>query len=207
MMNIKGIFAVSLIAMVAMVAGVHTSNAVAAIASQGYVDQQVGLKANATDLDGKVDVFQGVTKANQAVITNGSGNIITGFITKSMLGEDVVIPDEYELPPATESALGGVKSGGSITVDASGAVTVNSAMTATNAKIAVNATNDAEGKDIILTYATKSEITGLNSSSTGSGAVVTGVSQSAGKVSVTKGNVKIPVGGENATSYATIWIE
>ena len=161
-------------------------------------------KADATDLDGKVDVFQGGTKANQAVITNGSGNIITGFITKSMLGEDVVIPDEYELPPATESALGGVKSGGDINVDTSGAVTVKSARSATNAK---NAINDEEGNNIILTYATKSQITALDSTSTGTGAVVTGVSQSAGKVSVTKGNVKIPVGGENATSYATIWIE
>ena len=103
MMNIKGIFAVSLIAMVAMVAGAHTSNAVAAIASQGYVDQQVGLKANATDLERKVDIYQGDAKANQAVITNGAGNITTGFITKSMLGADVEIPAAITVDSALSS--------------------------------------------------------------------------------------------------------
>lgn len=281
MMNIKGIFAVSLIAMVAMVAGAHTSNAVAAIASQGYVDQQVGSKlssisgsttgsgnvvtvvsasgstvsvtkgitaeetknkvtsvsavasatdtaypsekavatalagkADATDLAHKVDIYQGDAKANQAVITNGSGNIITGFITKSMLGEDVVIPDEYELPPATTSALGGVKSGGDIDVDTSGAVTVKSARSATNAKNATNATNDAEGNDIISTYATKNELTTASDiltettvTSSGTGAVLTGVSVTAGKVTLQKGNVQIPSGGQDATSYVSIWVE
>ena len=474
MMNIKGIFAVSLIAMVAMVAGAHTSNAVAAIASQGYVDQQVGSKANATDLNRKVDIYQGDAKANQAVITNGTGNITTGFITKSMLGADVEIPaaikvdsalsststnpvqnkvintalnakevtsnkvtstnydanvssdtkyptvkavadaiadvekkipaaikvdsalsststnpvqnkvintalagkqatltstqldavnsgitstkvstyDEYnekitaaqnaadaaasaaataqqtangkvtanaaitartatkitydakglvtggasltasdiptissdkisglatvattgsygdltgtptiptvnnatltiqkngstvdtftanasanktinitvptqtsqltnnsgfitadDLPVATANTLGGVKSGGDITVDTSGAVTVNSASRADSATTATNAktaATDAEGNNIILTYATKSQITALDSTSEGTGAVVTNVSQKDGKVSVTKGNVQIPVGSATATTYATIWVQ
>ena len=103
MMNIKGIFAVSLIAMVAVVAGAHTSNAVAAIASKGYVDQQVGLKANATELERKVDIYQGDAKANQAVITNGTGNITTGFITKSMLGADVEIPAAITVDSALSS--------------------------------------------------------------------------------------------------------
>ena len=399
MMNIKGIFAVSLIAMVAMVAGAHTSNAVAAIASQGYVDQQVGSKlssisgsttgsgnvvtvvsasgstvsvtkgitaeetknkvtstnydanvssdtkyptvkavadaiadvekkipaaitvdsalsststnpvqnkvinsalagkevtsnkvtsanyaanvsndtkyptvkavadalagkADATDLDGKVDVFQGGTKANQAVITNGSGNIITGFITKSMLGEDVVIPDEYELPPATESALGGVKSGGDINVSTAGVVTVangvidasalgtNSVATVkiqdgavTTAKIydgAVTADKIAPGviptvptvNNATLTIKKNGESVGTftaNASadkeididvpeaedilttttvtSSGTGAVLTGVSVTPGKVTLQKGNVQIPSGGQNATSYVSIWVE
>ena len=137
----------------------------------------------------------------------------SGFITAAAL------PEEYTLPAATEDTLGGVKSGGDITVATSGAVTVShaakadSATTATSADhadtatSATKATQDASGNVITSTYATKSQITELNSSSSGDGAVVTGVSQSAGKVSVTKGNVKIPVGGEDATSYATIWIE
>ena len=388
MMNIKGIFAVSLIAMVAMVAGAHTSNAVAAIASQGYVDQQVGLKANATDLARKVDIYQGDAKANQAVITNGTGNITTGFITKSMLGADVEIPaaitvdsalsststnpvqnkvintalagkvataqgsaaankavitnlsgniitgqiasgmiaddavttaklaagavandnlansavtsakiaddavtsaklaagavdanalaagavtsakiaegtiptvnnatltiqkngstvDTFTanasanktinitvptatsqltndsnfitadtLPVATADTLGGVKSGGDITVATSGTVTVNSAKSATNAKNATNATNDAEGNDIILTYATKDELpaasdilTTATVTSSGTGAVLTGVSVTAGKVTLQKGNVQIPSGGKDATNYVSIWVE
>ena len=219
-------------------------------------------KADATDLDGKVDVFQGGTKANQAVITNGSGNIITGFITKSMLGEDVVIPDEYELPPATESALGGVKSGGDITVSTAGVVTVangvidasalgtNSVATVkiqdgavTTAKIydgAVTADKIAPGviptvptvNNATLTIKKNGESVGTftaNASadkeidievpdagdilttttvtSSGTGAVLTGVSVTDGKVTLQKGNVQIPSGGQNATSYVSIWVE
>ena len=171
-----------------------------------------------TALAGKANTADVPTKTSD--LTNDSG-----FITAEEL------PDGYTLPVATADTLGGVKSGGDITVATSGAVTVShaakadtatnatnatnadhadtatSATSATNATNATKATQDASGRVITTTYATKSEITGLNSSSTGSGAVVTGVSQSAGKVSVTKGNVKIPVGGEKATSYATIWIE
>lgn len=72
---------------------------------------------------------------------------------------------------------------------------------------AAKATADANGNNIADTYATKAQIAGLDSSSSGTGAVVTAVSQADGKVSVTKGNVKIPVGGESATTYATIWVE
>ena len=72
---------------------------------------------------------------------------------------------------------------------------------------AAKATADANGNNIASTYATKSQITALDSTSSGTGAVVTAVSQTDGKVSVTKGNVKIPVGSESATTYATIWVE
>lgn len=473
MMNIKGIFAVSFIAMVAMVAGAHTSNAVAAIASQGYVDQQVGLveekipaaitvdsalnststnpvqnkvintalagkqatlsaaqlnavnsgitstkvstydgynekitaaqnaaddaaaaaataqstasgklssisgettgtgnvvtsvsasgstvsatkgitaeetknkvksvravasatdtaypseKAVATALAGKVATAQGSGNENKAVITNSSGNITTGTISSGMIANDAVtsaklasgavtsakiadgtitnvdiatnaaieaskvdglakvatsglykdlddkptiptvnnatltiqkngatvdtftanasanktinitvptktsqltndsnfitaeqLPDEYTLPVATEDTLGGVKSGGDITVSSTGAVTVNSATradSATNAKNAVRAENDAGGNDIQSTYAKKSDIptasdilTTTTVTSSGTGAVLTGVSVADGKVTLQKGNVQIPSGGQNATSYVSIWVE
>lgn len=81
---------------------------------------------------------------------------------------------------------------------------------------AAKATADANGNSIVDTYATKTQLSsyvttttlnGLDSTSSGTGAVVTGVSQTNGKVAVTKGNVKIPVGSESATTYATIWIE
>ena len=232
-----------------------------------------------TALAGKANTADVPTKTSD--LTNDSGFITSGDL-----------PAEYELPVATADTLGGVKSGGNITVGSDGAVTVNQAARATSATNATNATNDADGNEITETYATKtevgsklssisgstsgtgnvvtsvsasgstvsatkgitaeetknkvtsvraassatdtaypsekavatalatkantsalsgyatkSEITGLNSSSSGTGAVVTDVSQSAGEVSVTRGNVKIPVGGENATSYATIWIE
>lgn len=291
MMKVKGIFAVSLIAMVAVVAGTHTSNAVAAIASQGYVDQQI---------DTKVSTAQGSAATNKAVITNASGNITTGTISSAMITDGTItnadiaadaaivaskvsglakvatsgsyndlddtptiptvnnatltiqkngdtvdtftanasanktinitvptatsqltndsdfitaeqLPDGYTLPVATADTLGGVKSGGYITVDTSGAVTVNSANTAKTAK---TATNDAEGNDIVLTYAKKSDIptasdilTTTTVTSSGTGAVLTGVSVADGKVTLQKGNVQIPSGGQNATSYVSIWVE
>ena len=73
----------------------------------------------------------------------------SGFITSAAL------PEEYTLPAATATALGGVKSGGDITVAADGAVTVNSATTADSA---TKATQDAAGNVIADTYATKAEI-------------------------------------------------
>ena len=291
MIKSKGIFAVSFIAM--MVAG----GAYANIASQGYVDQQIGTRApdstavkvatagtavgdathpvyvNASGVATKIDKVAAAETADTATSAtsatkatqDASGNVITTtYATKTELNakadaDDIptvnnatltiqkngtavatftansataatanitvptktselsndsgfitaaALPEEYTLPAATEDTLGGVKSGGDITVATSGAVTVSHATKADTATSATKATQDASGNVITSTYATKSEITELNSSSSGDGAVVTGVSQSAGKVSVTKGNVKIPVGGENATSsYATIWIE
>ena len=47
----------------------------------------------------------------------------------------------------------------------------------------------------------------LSVTSTGTGPVVTNVTNADGKISVTKGQVQIPVGGETATNYATIWVE
>ena len=123
------------------------------------------------------------------------------------LADKPTIPSAYVLKAATSSALGGVKSGGDITVGTDGAVTVNSATQADSATNATKATQDASGNVITETYATKAQITALDSTSSGTGAVVTGVSQTDGKVSVTKGNVKIPFGGQSATDYAAIWVE
>ena len=114
------------------------------------------------------------------------------------LADKPTIPSAYVLKAATSSALGGVKSGGYITVGTDGAVTVNSA---------THAARDASGNVITETYATKSQITALDSTSSGTGAVVTGVSQTDGKVSVTKGNIQIPFGGQDATNYVAIWVE
>ena len=167
MIKSKGIFAVSFIAM--MVAG----GAYANIASQGYVDQQIGTRAPDSTAVKVATAGTAVGDATHPVYVNASG-----------------VATKIDKVAAAATAD-----------------TATTATTATSATSATKATQDASGRVITTTYATKSEITGLNSSSTGAGAVVTGVSQSAGKVSVTKGNVKIPVGGENATSYATIWIE
>lgn len=258
MTKLKGIFAVSFIAMMSV--GVASAN----IASQGYVDQEVGTRLSAisgstsgagnvvtsvTASGGTVTATKGITaevtsnkttsiaaagsasdtkypsekavatalsaKANTADIPTKVSQLSndSGFITADEL------PDDYSLPAATSAALGGVKSGGDITVATDGAVTVahatnadtatsaTSASTATTASSATKATQDGNGNVITTTYATKAQITALDSTSSGTGAVVTGVSQTDGKVTVTKGNVQIPVGGESATTYATIWVE
>ncbi len=152
--------------------------------------------ATKTELSAKAN-----TNDLATVATSGSYNDLTNKPT---------IPTAYTLPAATSGALGGVKSGGDITVSTDGVVTVNNAATAdsaTTAGSATKATQDASGNVITSTYATKSEINALDSATSGSGAVVTGVSQTDGKVTVTKGNVQIPVGSASATTYAAIWVE
>ena len=154
MIKSKGIFAVSFIAM--MVVG----GAYANIASQGYVDQEVGKRLSTVNTTGTGDVVTAVSANNETgVVTVERGKTMptktsdltndSGFITAAAL------PEEYTLPAATATALGGVKSGGDITVAADGAVTVNSA---TNADSATKATQDAAGNVIADTYATKAEI-------------------------------------------------
>lgn len=354
MIKVKGLFAVSLIAIL-MAGGVAVNSAVAAIASKGYVDQVAATHVQSseqtpnailtTDADGNVQATAQITQSQVDGLTGALNakadttdiptktsqlNNDSGFITSGDL------PGEYELPVATANALGGVKSGGDITVNnVTGVVTVqhaasaDTATSATTATTATKATQDASGNVITTTYAKNSEIptvnngqltinvngtahsftanqaggttvdidipdevdfsglsggttgsgnvvtnvtqtngkvsatkgitaevtsnrvtsanfnsnTGsdtkyptvkavadainnaigdidvptdyvttsqlnaLDSSTSGTGAVVTAVSQTDGKVSVTKGNVKIPYGSENATSYATIWVE
>ncbi|MBO7066657.1 MAG: hypothetical protein J6W40_03485, partial [Alphaproteobacteria bacterium] len=53
----------------------------------------------------------------------------------------------------------------------------------------------------------KSSGDGANVTSSGTGYVVTGVTASDGVVTVSKANVQIPSGSENATTYASIWVE
>ena len=238
MIKSKGIFAVSFIAM--MVAG----GAYANIASQGYVDQQVDAKqnastavkvatagtavgdathpvyVNASGVATKIDKVAAAITADTATTAtsatkatqDASGNVITTtYATKTELNakadaDDIPtvnnatltiqkngatvdtftanasanktinitvptttsgltndsgfitaddLPEDYTLPAATATALGGVKSGGDITVATDGAVTVNSATTADSA---TKATQDASGRVIADTYATKDEI-------------------------------------------------
>lgn len=155
MIKSKNIFAVSIIAL--MTAG---GVAYANIASQGYVDQEVGKRLSTVNTTGTGDVVTAVSANNETgVVTVERGKTMptktsdltndSGFITAAAL------PEEYTLPAATATALGGVKSGGDITVAADGVVTVNSATTADSA---TKATQDASGRVIADTYATKAEI-------------------------------------------------
>ena len=189
--------------------------------------------------------------------TNSEANTLkvglSDMTNVKLLGSDGKIPAE-RLPAATASTLGGVKSGGDISISSTGAVSVVSAL---------KAVQDANGANIAATYATKNSVEDLQANkvkvdwttsnvnkvlvigsdsnypdvygkvtvakitenfldnaiknklsnavtsvaTSGSGAVVTGFSKSGNSMTVTKSNVKIPVGSATATTYATIWVE
>ena len=140
--------------------------------------------ATKTELSGKVATAQGTSNANDVMVVNSSGNVAPALITNANISSSAAI---------AQSKISGLTTALADKLDKDGT--------------AARATADASGNNIASTYATKSQITALDGTVTGSGAVVTDVSQTDGKVSVTKGNVKIPVGGESGTTYATIWVE
>lgn len=67
--------------------------------------------------------------------------------------------NNYTLPAATASALGGVKSGGNITVGSDGTVTVNKATAADNCAQATKAMQDGNGATIAATYLKAAAVT------------------------------------------------
>ena len=70
-------------------------------------------------------------------------------------------------------------------------------------------TSYVQGAYDAITSAKQDKLTSTNVTTTGSGAVVTGVSASNGSVTVTTGEVQIPVGtsASNITGHAAIWIQ
>ncbi len=93
--------------------------------------------------------------------------VIDGKQEKLIAGDNITIDDtnkisstySYTLPVATPTVLGGVKSGNDIAVDGDGVVTVSHASAADSA---TNATNDAEGRNIVSTYATKDDLSAVD---------------------------------------------
>ena len=156
----------------------HTANTAAGDSTHPvYVNASgVATKIDKVAAAATADTAGSATKATQ----DASGNTITTtYATKSEVnakqdaltaGAYITITKDastgkttiastgptYTLPAATSGALGGVKSGGNITVGTDGAVTVNQAASATNA---TKATQDASGNVITATYATKTELT------------------------------------------------
>ena len=230
MMNIKGIFAVSLIAMVAMVAGAHTSNAVAAIASQGYVDQQVGSKLSS---------ISGSTTGSGNVVTVVSASGSTVSVTKGITAEETknkvtsvravasATDTAYPSEKAVATALAGKEATSNKVTSANYAANVSNdtkyptvkavADNIHNATLTIKKNGESVGtftanasvdKEIEIDVPAAGDIlTTTTVTSSGTGAVLTGVSVTAGKVTLQKGNVQIPSGGQNATSYVSIWVE
>ena len=140
--------------------------------------------ATTAQVNARVATAQGTDNANDVMVVNSSGNVTPALITNANISSSAAI---------AQSKISGLTD----------ALAEKLSTTGTAAK----ATADAKGNNIADTYATKSQINALDSTSTGTGAVVTSVSQTDGKVSVTKGNVQIPVGSADATTYATIWVQ
>ena len=132
-------------------------------AAENAIKGLTGTGTGTTTGDGMVKT---VTQANGVVTAT------RGLVEKSDLASDVQTSlgkaDSalQAVPVATSTALGGVKSGGDITVATTGAVTVGHATkadSATTAGSATKASQDASGNVITSTYATKTEMnTGLN---------------------------------------------
>lgn len=140
--------------------------------------------ATTTQVNARVATAQGTDNANDVMVVNASGNVAPALITNANISSSAAIA-QSKISGLTDALAGKLSTTGT----------------------AARATADASGNNIVNTYATKSQITALDSTSSGTGAVVTAVSQTDGKVSVTKGNVQIPFGGQNATDYAAIWVE
>lgn len=140
--------------------------------------------ATTAQVNARVATAQGTANANDVMVVNASGNVVPALITNANVSSSAAIA-QSKIAGLTDALNGKLSTTGT----------------------AAKATADASGNNIVNTYATKAQITALDSSTTGTGAVVTDVSQTDGKVSVTKGNVQIPVGSESATTYATIWVE
>lgn len=140
--------------------------------------------ATTAQVNARVATDQGTANANDVMVVNASGNVVPALITNANVSSSAAIA-QSKIAGLTDALNGKLSTTGT----------------------AAKATADASGNNIVNTYATKAQITALDSSTTGTGAVVTDVSQTDGKVSVTMGNVQIPVGSESATTYAKIWVE
>ena len=140
--------------------------------------------ATTAQVNARVATAQGTNNANDVMVVNSSGNVTPALITNANISSSAAIA-QSKISGLTDALAGKLSTNGT----------------------AAKATADANGNNIADTYATKAQLTALDSTSSGSGAVVTKVSQTDGKVSVTKGNVQIPVGSATATTYATIWVQ
>ena len=112
----------------------------------------VSAAANKTAKDSGVLLSDLAKKSELPGNATGSSAGLMSADDKTKLDGIAARANKYVLPVATDSALGGVKSGGDISVDNSGNVTVNKA---TNAETATNVTN--------VPVATSSKVGGVKS--------------------------------------------
>ncbi len=213
MRNLYGVLSILLLACVA------GNSAYGALASKGYVDQW------------KFDVLQGTENANKAVITAPvTGKVTLGQIKTAMIENSAVT----NLKLATDSVASENIINGDVKTDdiADGAITrakladdivIPTVPDMTQFEKIENKVTDGNYTStdtvkypsintahIIATAVATAQINALNVSDTAAaGKQVTAVSQSAGKISVTRAYTQIPVGNptNNPTSAAYIWVE
>lgn len=77
------------------------------------------------------------------------------------------------------------------------------------ALVGVAARADVMSKEatVVMLEAKQNTLTADTVKTSGSGAVVSSVTADNGVVTVEKGEIQIPVGGQNGTSHAFIWVE
>ncbi len=150
-------------------------------------DKTHGVKAgenvvwNGTDWDnlgGTCDMSEYTKTEDLAkVATSGSYND---------LADKPYIPEDYELPVATATTLGGIKIGSDITINANGVASVAHATDADGANFA---NCDSTGRMITLTYATISDVNFMVKSVTASDDVITVTQKNGTSTTLTINNV------------------
>ncbi len=137
--------------------------------------------------------------ASTAVEVASAGTAVGSATQPVYVDNTGVVRAANSIPTVNNATLTIQKNGSSVgtfTANAANAATVNITVPTKTSELS----NDSG-------FVTSAQLNALDSTSSGSGAVVTEVAQVNGKVTVTKGNVQIPVGSATATTYATIWVE
>ncbi len=185
--------------------------------------QPKGNYATTTELGAKVNTAQGAANSGKGLVVNASGNLeltdvatqaelntVAGRIPAAQVQSDwnategvAAIKNKPVIPTVYNATLKIKKNGTQIATFSANSSTEQTADIIVPTKVSELSNDSAFITNADVTTA----INALNGTSSGTGAVVTGVSQTQGKVAVTKGNVKIPVGSASGTTYTSIWVQ
>ena len=147
------------------------------------------------------------SNANKAMITNASGQVVPVAITNSGSGFVTGVSISNGAVTVSKSAIGAANVASGL-VEGTAPITVSRNSTSGVYTVAATAGSIANGNTgLINGDKVYDAIDAMDSTSSGTGYLVTDVSETNGVVSVTRGNVQIPSGSETATTYASIWVE
>jgi len=160
--------------------------------------QDISGKANSADLATVATSGSYNDLSNKPTIPTKTSDLTndSGFLTahQDISGKQDKITSTNKLPAANVSGLATVATSGDYD-DLTNKPSIPTVPTNVSAF-----TNDAG-------YLTSHQTLPTVTTSSGSGNMVTSVTQTNGAISVTKSQVQIPVGSESATTYASIWVE